>query len=729
MPSISTEEVDLIQQEEGLEATSSEEDEEDEQQHEEEQSVSRPRPSFKKAVTQDEGELERKKKSKQLERRRASDAGPATNSSHILDVPGMHSANSSQLPSQVADSKRKRARRATVSFQTEGYEFRGVSVKHIAVDLIQEMGKQGLPRESKVAEIEETVIRGIGTQIICPRDQRWGSAYVDAVQGIDNAGLANFMLSYSWGYKVSDIADTLSHFCNDEEENLSRAYFWICCLCINQHRVKEAQTKGTIVPADEFRKVFRDRVVGIGHLVCMMTPWNEPGYIKRAWCNFEMFSAVTIGEKVCRVSIVMPPKETTDFHTALMKEGKGLNEFWKVMGKLDVEKSEASIENDREHIFTMIRAGPGFHELNIAICKHLRTWVVDSSERHIRKCIADESFDATHAATICRKIGNLVRKLGQRERALSLYEVARELREHSGTFETEDGAALLRSIGATKGAMKDSEGQLRAYMDAKNLLQRIDGLKSQEAAMLMDHIGDALRFAGDLDGAIQYLQEAREIYDSLGELDSQDGAYLLKNIAMVKIDSNDVSGAKTALEEAKVLFEAQGMNHTPDYALVLESLCTLVDTQGGDASQIGEDSELHLQAHMIRQKSGTPKAMSRRRSRKQTEAIQVVYDDGHRSPQANVANKTLEAEKDQEGEENEEAEEDGLDDEDSEEEKADIESEQQEHRVDEEACQFATRVEKFLKEIKAMESWSSDFDKRLSLAEEKWAALQTPQGT
>ncbi|CAE7460834.1 unnamed protein product [Symbiodinium sp. CCMP2592] len=120
---------------------------------------------------------------------------------------------------------------------------RGISCKYLAGDLLQEMENVGLARSSPVYAIEESVIRKKGEKLICPKDNRLGTSYVDALADGD-AGLSNFMLSYSWGYPVGDIADTLSDFFGEESLH---EFIWICCLCINQHRVKEAQAAGQTV--------------------------------------------------------------------------------------------------------------------------------------------------------------------------------------------------------------------------------------------------------------------------------------------------------------------------------------------------------------------------------------------------------------------------------------------------------------------------------------------------
>ena len=39
----------------------------------------------------------------------------------------------------------------------------------------------------------------------------------------------------------------------------------------------------------------------------MMTPWNNPGYLKRVWCIFEAYNANA--DEDCTITIIMPPRD------------------------------------------------------------------------------------------------------------------------------------------------------------------------------------------------------------------------------------------------------------------------------------------------------------------------------------------------------------------------------------------------------------------------------------
>lgn len=109
-------------------------------------------------------------------------------------------------------------------------------------------------------------------------------------------------------YKIGDIVDTLVDYCAREELDPKRTYFWICFLCVNQHRVVETSNEKSLsVPTETFLATFGKRVSRIGRIVCMMAPFEKPVYLSRVWCIFEM--ATAFANPGCSVTVMMPPEE------------------------------------------------------------------------------------------------------------------------------------------------------------------------------------------------------------------------------------------------------------------------------------------------------------------------------------------------------------------------------------------------------------------------------------
>ena len=122
---------------------------------------------------------------------------------------------------------------STAHPNARGHHLRGLSATYMLDVFLAEVAAVGLSSDSKVYEVEPSVIRGKGKDIICPRDGRLGSAYVDCVPN-EHVGLSSVMLSYGWSYTVGDVVDTLTQFCDNEGRDPADTRFWICCVCINQ---------------------------------------------------------------------------------------------------------------------------------------------------------------------------------------------------------------------------------------------------------------------------------------------------------------------------------------------------------------------------------------------------------------------------------------------------------------------------------------------------------------
>ena len=49
----------------------------------------------------------------------------------------------------------------------------------------------------------------------------------------------------------------------------------------DQHRVKEKAANNQVVSTEEFKQEFESRVRGVGRVLSLVTPWNEPQNLKR----------------------------------------------------------------------------------------------------------------------------------------------------------------------------------------------------------------------------------------------------------------------------------------------------------------------------------------------------------------------------------------------------------------------------------------------------------------
>ena len=223
------------------------------------------------------------------------------------------------------------------------------------------------PADATIWHMVHAYVKPASASTVCPRDGTMGCAYVDTLTHEDDVGPATALLSYSWGYRVTEVAAALSDWTIKIDHDPKRAHIWVCSLCLNQH----AMSQEAVSPED-LAKEFGDRVVAIGRILPMLEPWDDPGYIKRAWCLFELYTAIRLPQTVT-IDIILSPSESKSFHDAIVTDGYSVVDG--ALEHIHAENATASVQADLDAIRALIQefAG-GFDTLNETVRAHLAHW-------------------------------------------------------------------------------------------------------------------------------------------------------------------------------------------------------------------------------------------------------------------------------------------------------------------------------------------------------------------
>merc|ERR1712166_1105639 len=260
--------------------------------------------------------------------------------------------------------------------EVEVLERQGPSVHHLNTDFItntleavsNQMRKMtGItdPAEANIHHMVQAYGKPAGLIVSCPRDGEPGAAYVDILSGEDNVGIANALLSYSWGYKVQDVVDALVAWTEKKERSPKETYIWICSLCLNQHRIV------TDLTPEQLAKEFGQRVTALGRMLPMLEDWRNPGYVKRAWCLFELYTAIRM--KSVKVDIILTPAQREACMTIIKVEG--FPAIDNALSQVKSEEATASVEADLKAIQALIESYQGgYTALNEAVKVRLRSW-------------------------------------------------------------------------------------------------------------------------------------------------------------------------------------------------------------------------------------------------------------------------------------------------------------------------------------------------------------------
>ena len=404
---------------------------------------------------------------------------------------------------------------------------RGVSVHWLKTSLMFEVHEAGFDKSATIYTLENLhgddlgIIRKKGANVACPRDGRLGAAYVDCLDGEDNVGKSDMMLSYTWGNSIGSIVNTLMDYCISNTLNPKRTYVWICAFCNNQHRI--AGGDGIEVPLEEFQRTFSERMNGIGHVVAMMSPWYEPLNLSRVWCLFELYAAHQ--NEDCELTIAMPPEGKQKMVDALNnREIAHLNNLFDILANNKVKNAVASEESDRIRILTMVEngkgcpsaAGPGdsFKRLDDTVNALLRDWVKHGIMQVVLEQEADakDFQDSAKCGMLCTYTGKVMAKNGEREQATTLYKKAVVIHERIYGKMHPYTVASYSQLGLMQKEQGHYDEALETFKTVLSIHETTLGEHHLNTAISYNNIGLMLYQKEDYDGALERYNKVLEVY-------------------------------------------------------------------------------------------------------------------------------------------------------------------------------------------------------------------------
>ena len=142
------------------------------------------------------------------------------------------------------------------------------------------------------------------------------------------------------------------------------------------------------------QQAFGKRIVAIGRVLPMLEPWDDPGYVKRAWCLFELYTAIQRRDEVA-IDVILSPKQARSFHDRINADGTDARAVDEALAHVKSENAKTTIPADTESIRVLIQSyAGGFGTLNDTVKTYLRRWFVSQGGVQVG---ARHSRAATHA--------------------------------------------------------------------------------------------------------------------------------------------------------------------------------------------------------------------------------------------------------------------------------------------------------------------------------------------
>jgi tetratricopeptide (TPR) repeat protein len=395
---------------------------------------------------------------------------------------------------------------------------------------------------------ENGLIRSKGEDITCPRDEEMGAAFVDCIQGEDNVGVANIMISYTWGDTVEDIIDGLEQFVLRKKLNPKRAYVWICCLCNNQHRVVDRRKNNEEVPFEEFKDIFESQVRDVDYIVALMSPWQNPLYLTRVWCIFEMHTA---HKNNCDISIEMPSREREKLKSTVLKNPKAYDKLFDALGKTKIEHAEATVEADKVNILELVEAGGGTDSLNNDVNNLFRNWIFGSLNIFVSELdgqVKEENYggeDPYYLENGYQNIGHIFRRSGEYKSAIDCYKSQNQLckkefgNTHIQTSNSYNNLAMVHK------ELKEYDEAIKLYKQFIAINKKAYGSDNVNVGTGYYNIGGVYIKKENWDTALEYYEQCRKIYENKYGKEHAQTALVYNNIGFVHREKGDYEKALT----------------------------------------------------------------------------------------------------------------------------------------------------------------------------------------
>jgi tetratricopeptide (TPR) repeat protein len=192
--------------------------------------------------------------------------------------------------------------------------------------------------------------------------------------------------------------------------------YWID-VCVNN------QWEAPKLPYEWWSSTFLTAIGKIGHTCLVLSPWDDPIPLKRAWCLWEIVCTKTTHSQF---TVQFSPSERIKFQHVLRMN---FEYIMKAISCIDLESSEAWNPADREMIFDVVRRlDGGFQAVNMILFDVLREWLSESGKDAIDFSENIYYYDSYEKMKnnlyLMNNVGQLMKEQGKYEEAEHLYRLA-----------------------------------------------------------------------------------------------------------------------------------------------------------------------------------------------------------------------------------------------------------------------------------------------------------------
>jgi hypothetical protein len=306
-------------------------------------------------------------------------------------------------------------------------------------------------------------------------------------------GTATLFVSHAWKYRVLEPFGAMLEFA-DSHPN---AFFWFDMFTNNQH-------KATELPLEWWKSTFRGAIGEIGHVMLVLSPWDKPIPITRAWCLWEIMCS--IDQPHVKFECVIPESMRQVYLDRLVEDPFSI---MLAISGIRAEHAEAMNPSDRDMIFQAIESTVGFLEMNKRVNMQLREKYLEAAIHGVEQMSRideAERMEQLRFAKVLGAVGYIHDEFGDYDQAMVHYQRALAIYLRTLGEDHDLTARTYHDIGKVHLSRGNHDQALVNYERALTFHRRMLGDDHENTAASYNDIGTIYYLKRDYDQALMYYQ-------------------------------------------------------------------------------------------------------------------------------------------------------------------------------------------------------------------------------
>jgi hypothetical protein len=325
----------------------------------------------------------------------------------------------------------------------------GVSAGFL-LEFIDERGGRAAFEGKTTTQVNELVVQpetSIVQASYCELLRRSGKA--------DRTGTATWFVSHAWKYEFLHVVDAILAFVAREGLDVNATVVWFDLFSNSQHNTAAK-------PFAWWTGTFTHAIETMGNVLMVMSPWDDPVTLTRAWCVFEVYACVKTSS---RFEVAMTREENERFLDQISRDP---GRYYAMLAKINSANATAFKPEDRDAIFAAIRSEVGFAGMDSMVFRALEGWM----ERELQRQIAakEAAGDERGKGFWMHVLGRVYKDGGKLDKAEPMYEQSLEINRRLRGEDHPDTLASMNNLASLyedQGRLDQAEPLYVACLDKK----------------------------------------------------------------------------------------------------------------------------------------------------------------------------------------------------------------------------------------------------------------------